>query len=401
MPSSVSRFLKTTAGAKTVLLVVMCSALLCMFSGCTEEAPPPTPPEVTVARPLQQNIRAYHDFIGNMRAIESVDVRARVEGFLEDIHFEDGADVDAGDLLFTIEQEPFEADVAQADAQLESARADLARAEADLKRVEEAARTGAVSEQEVDLRRAQRDIAAAAVNQAQAALTNTELLLGYTKVTSPIDGRTSRRFVDVGNLVGSGEKTLLARVVKLDPMYVYFNISESLLLRILKEAGRTDLQRPKTDVRLYVGLADEDDYAYEGRLDYIDNRVDPETGTVEVRGVFSNEDRLFYPGMFVRIRAPELDETLSLLVHESAVGTDLGGKFVLIVGDKNIIERRYVQLGQLFGQMRAIRKGIRSNESYVVTGIQRARPGLPVTPKEQTPQSPRPGDTQPSKPQPG
>jgi RND family efflux transporter MFP subunit len=324
-----------------------------------------------------------------------------VEGFLEEIHFQDSDDVKAGDLLFTIEQEPFEADVAQANAQLESARADLSRAEADLKRVEEAARTGAVSEQEVDLRRAQRDIAAAAVNQAQAALTNTELLLGYTKVVSPIDGRTSRRYVDVGNLVGSGEKTLLTRVVKLDPMYVYFNISESLLLGLLKKAGQTDRQRRQTDVRLYIGLADEDDYAHEGKLDYIDNRVDPDTGTVEVRGVFSNEKRLFYPGMFVRIRAPELEETPSLLVRESAIGTDLGGKFVLIVGNKNIIERRYVQLGQLFGQMRAIRKGIQPNESYVVSGIQRARPGLPATPKEQTPQSPQPGDKPPSKPQPG
>jgi multidrug efflux pump subunit AcrA (membrane-fusion protein) len=294
-----------------------------------------------------------------MRATESVDVRARVEGFLEQIHFKDSDDVNMGDLLFTIEQEPFEAGVAQANAQLESAQADLARTQADLNRVEEAVETGAVSEQEVDLRRAERDIATAAVSQARAALVDAELLLGYTKVTSPIDGRTSRQYVDVGNLVGSGEKTLLTRVVKLDPMHVYFDMSESLLLKFLKRAEETGRRRRQTDVKFHVALADEDDY--------------------------------------VHIRVKELEETPSLLIRESAIGTDLGGKFLLILGENNIIQRRYVQLGQLFGQMRAIREGIQPNESYVASGIQRARPGLPATPKEEAAQNPEPSNKPASK----
>jgi RND family efflux transporter MFP subunit len=380
------------------LLAALGSTILCALSGCSRKPPTkPTPPEVTVARPVQQNIRAYHDFIGNMRATESVDVRARVEGFLEQIHFKDSDDVNVGDLLFTIEQEPFEAGVAQANAQLESAQADLARTQADLNRVEEAVETGAVSEQEVDLRRAERDIAAAAVSQARAALVDAELLLGYTKVTSPIDGRTSRQYVDVGNLVGSGEKTLLTRVVKLDPMHVYFDMSESLLLTFLKKAEETGRRRRQTDVKFHVALADEDDYVHGGMLDYIDNQVDPDTGTVEVRGVLSNDRRLFYPGMFVRIRVKELKETHSLLIRESAIGTDLGGKFLLILGENNIIERRYVKLGQLFGQMRAVEEGIERHEQYVANGIQRARPGLPVTAKEEAAQNPEPSNKPVSK----
>jgi RND family efflux transporter MFP subunit len=201
----------------------------------------------------------------------------------------------------------------------------------------------------------------------------------------------------VGNLVGSGEKTLLTRVVKLDPMHVYFDISESLLLKFLKEAEETGRRRRQTDVKFHVALADEDDYVHEGMLDYIDNQVDPDTGTVEVRGVLSNDRRLFYPGMFVRIRVKELKETPSLLIRESAIGTDLGGKFLLILGENNIIERRYVKLGQLFGQMRAVEEGIERHEQYVADGIQRARPGLPVTPKEEAAQNPEPSNKPASK----
>ncbi|MHC4363344.1 MAG: efflux RND transporter periplasmic adaptor subunit, partial [Planctomycetota bacterium] len=198
-------------------------------------------------------------------------------------------------------------------------------------------------------------------------------------------------------LVGSGEKTLLTRVVKLDPMHVYFDMSESLLLTFLKKAEETGRRRRQTDVKFHVALADEDDYVHGGMLDYIDNQVDPDTGTVEVRGVLSNDRRLFYPGMFVRIRVKELKETHSLLIRESAIGTDLGGKFLLILGENNIIERRYVKLGQLFGQMRAVEEGIERHEQYVANGIQRARPGLPVTAKEEAAQNPEPSNKPVSK----
>ncbi|MHC4130889.1 MAG: efflux RND transporter periplasmic adaptor subunit [Planctomycetota bacterium] len=388
--------LMTHKNRKKFLICSMLSLFaLSLFSGC-KKAPPqqPADPQVTVAYPLQQNVRRYYDFTGNTRAIESVDIQARVEGFLEKAHVVDSADVKAGDLLFTIEQEPFIANVEQAQAMLESNKAELQRAEADLKRVEIAVETRAVSEQEVDLKKAQRNVAAASVKQAEAALEQTKLLLSYTKVISPIDGRISRRYVDIGNLVGSGgDKTLLTSVVKLDPMYVYFNISESLLVQVLRERGETDRQKRKTgqkrqtDIKLYISFAGENDYQYEGIIDYIDNKVDPSTGTVEMRGVLPNENLLFYPGMFVNIRIPETTETPSLLVDEKAISTDLGGKFLLIVDDQNIVERRYVKLSQLYEQMRVIEEGIQPQERYVVNGIQRARPGLPVTPKEAVPEN--------------
>ncbi|MHC4757338.1 MAG: efflux RND transporter periplasmic adaptor subunit [Planctomycetota bacterium] len=378
-----------------MLICMICLIVFLLFAGC-KKAPPQIPagPEVTVANPLQQNVRKYYDFVGNTQAIESVNVQARVEGFLETVHVADSTDVKAGDLLFTLEQEPFIANVEQAKAVLESNKAELQRAEADLKRVEIAVETRAVSEQEVDLKKAQRNVAAAAVKQAEAALDQTNLQLSYTKVTSPIDGRISRRYVDIGNLVGSGgDKTLLTSVVKLDPMYVYFNISESLLVRVLRKRGEADRQKRQTgqnrqtDIKLYISFAGENDYKYEGIIDYIDNKVDPSTGTVEMRGLLPNENLLFYPGMFVNIRIPETDETSSLLVDEKAISTDLGGKFLLIVGDQNVVERRYVKLGQLYDQMRVIDEGIQPKERYVANGIQRARPGLPVTPKEAKPEN--------------
>jgi len=382
--------MKNKIHQKRMLVLLVGIVFLSVFSGCRKE---PTPqqaaPEVTVARPFQKNVRRYYDLTGNTEAIEAVDLRARVEGFLEEVHFEDGADVTEGDVLFTIEQDVFVADVEQAKAVLESTIAERHRAQADLDRVEMAVKSGAVSEQEVDLKRAERDIAVASVAKAEALLKQAELQLSYTTVTSPVSGRVSRRFVDEGNLVGSGEKTLLTRVVRFDPIYVYSNFSEALLSHILKGLGQTDQERHEADVKFLVGLADEEGYPHEGVLNFIDNRLDAATGTVQVRGTVPNEKRLLYPGMFVRLRIPGLTETKSLLVHEKAIGTDLGGKFILIVGENNVVERRYIQLGQLYEDMRVIKDGLEADERYIYKGIQRARPGLPVTPEEGTEEEPK------------
>ncbi|MCD6175570.1 MAG: efflux RND transporter periplasmic adaptor subunit [Planctomycetes bacterium] len=377
--------MENTTNQKRMMLLLAGVVLLGVFSGCSKKAvPKPAAPEVTVAQPLQKNVRRFYDLTGNTEAVEAVDIRARVEGFLEKVHFEDGADVTEGDVLFTIEQDLFVADVEQAKAVLESAIAERHRAQADLDRVEMAVKSGAVSEQEVDLKRAERDIAVASVAQAEASLTQAELQLSYTTVTSPVSGRVSRRFVDKGNLVGSGEKTLLTRVVRFDPIYVYSNISETLMSQILKKSGRTDQERREAGAKLFVGLSDEDGYPHEGVLNFIDNRLDATTGTVQIRGTVPNEKRLLYPGMFVRLRIPSLTETESLLVYEKAIGTDLGGKFILIVGQEdNVVERRYVKLGQLYEDMRVIKNGLEAGERYIYKGIQRARPGLPVTPKEE------------------
>jgi len=377
--------MKNTANQNQLIVLLAGIVFLGIFSGCKKEAPPQPPaPEVTVAQPLQENVRRYHDLTGNTEAVEMVDVRARVEGFLEEVHFEDGTDVKEGDVLFTIEQDVFIADVEQAKAVLESTIAESHRAQADLDRVNLAVKTGAVSEQEVDLKRAERDIAVASVDKAKALLKQAELQLSYTTVTSPVTGRVSRRYVDKGNLVGSGEKTLLTRVVRFNPIYVYSNISETLLSQILKKAGKTDQDRREVNAKLFVGLADEEGYAHEGVLNFIDNRLDETTGTAQIRGTVPNENRLLYPGMFVRLRIPALEETTALLVYEKAIGTDLGGKFILVVGQDNVVERRYVKLGQLYENMRVVEDGLNANERYIYKGIQRARPGLPVTPKEES-----------------
>jgi RND family efflux transporter MFP subunit len=377
--------MKKTTNQNQLIVLLAGIVFLGIFSGCKKEAPPQPPaPEVTVAQPLQKNVRRYYDLTGNTEAVEMVDVRARVEGFLEKVHFKDGVNVKEGDVLFTIEQEVFIADVEQAEAVLESTIAESHRAKADLDRVKLAVKTNAVSLQEVDLKQADYDIAVAAVAKAEALLKQAKLQLSYTTITSPVTGRISRRYVDKGNLVGSGEKTLLTRVVRFDPIYVYSNISETLLSQMLKKAGKTSQERRKAKLKFNIGLATEEGFPHEGLIDFIDNRLDETTGTVQIRGVVPNENGLLYPGMFVRMRAPSLDETAALLVHEKAVGTDLGGKFILIVGQDNIVERRYVKLGQLYEDRRVIEKGLKATDRYIYKGIQRARPGMPVTPKEES-----------------
>jgi RND family efflux transporter MFP subunit len=377
--------MKNVTKQKWIVVLLMGIALLTTFLGCSKKTPVQPPgPEVTVAQPLQKNVRRFYDLTGNTEAIEMVDIRARVEGFLEKVHFKDGVNVKEGDVLFTIEQEVFIADVEQAKAVLESNNAESRRAQADLDRVKIAVETGAVSEQEVDLKRADRDIAVASVAQAKALLKQAELQLSYTTITSPVTGRISRRYVDKGNLVGSGEKTLLTRVVAFDPIYVYSNISETLLSQMLKKAGKTSQERSEAKLKFNIGLATEEGFPHEGLIDFVDNRLDETTGTVQIRGVVPNENRLLYPGMFVRIRIPSIQETQSLLVYEKAIGTDLGGKFILIVGKDNIVERRYVKLGQLYEDMRVIEKGLEATDRYIYKGIQRARPGMPVTPKEES-----------------
>ncbi|MHC5093968.1 MAG: efflux RND transporter periplasmic adaptor subunit [Planctomycetota bacterium] len=373
----------TTQQARLPVLLI--STLLCTFSGCKKKAAPPPPaPEVSVSKPLQKNVRRYYDMTGNTESVEAVDILARVEGFLEKVHFEDGQDVKKGDVLFTIEQDVFKANVEQAEAMLQSTIAERHRAQADLKRVEQAVISGAVSEQEVDLKRADRDIAVASVANAEAALKQAELQLSYTTVTSPVTGRVSRRFVDAGNLVSPTQNTLLTRVVAFDPMYVYFNISERLLSQILRRSGKTDEERRQSGAKMMIGLSDESDFSHEGTIDFIDNRVDATTGTVQLRGEVPNKNRLLYPGMFVRIRIPSRQETPSLLVHEKAIGTDLGGKYVWIIDEKNVVDRRYVTPGQMYDDMRVITEGLEATDRYIYKGIQRARPGMPVTPREQS-----------------
>ncbi|MDD5458844.1 MAG: efflux RND transporter periplasmic adaptor subunit [Phycisphaerae bacterium] len=338
-------------------------------------------PVVIVSVPKIQDVEDYYEFTGNTAAVEQVDIKARVEGVLDKIDFTDGSDINEGDLLFTIQPDKFEAKRDQAKAQLLSSQAELARAQLDYERVEEALRTNAVSKQDVSTKKSQRDQAQAAVMSAAANLRSAELDLDYTRVTSPIAGRVSRRFVDIGNLVGAGEQTLLATVVRMHPMYVYFNASEDTLQQYFL-AHRPDSSAGNS--KFYVGLPSQDDYPYEGVLDYIDNTVDQSTGTIVIRGEIPNSQNQLLPGMFVRIRVPTGIKKDAVLIEERAVNSDIGGKFVLLVDPNNTVQKNYVQLGKNVGDMRVVESGITGGQTYIVSGLGGftfARPGTPVTPK--------------------
>ncbi len=341
---------------------------------------PPPPPEVTVATPTRADVTVYQEFVGSTEAFRSVNIRARVQGFLDKMSFEPSSFVKKGQLLFVIEPEPYEAQRDRAAAGLKAAEAGLARAESDLDRLEQAVRTNAVSQQEVTRARAERDQASAAMLEAEAALTVAQIQLDYTKVESPIDGLVSRNFVDLGNLVGSGDATLLTTVRQIDPIYAYFEVSERFVAQVLEQRGGHS-NPSDGDYMPATLLLEETGLEIEGQIDSLENTVDAATGTIRVRGVFPNADAKIFPGFFVRVRLPGDLLEGALLVDESALGTDLGGRYLMIVGEDNVVERRYIEPGPLQkDKSRVILSGLEPGERYIIDGLQRARPGMPVTP---------------------
>jgi len=358
--------------------------LLALAAGACGGAPevvPPSPPEVTVAIPTQRDMTIFQEFVGTTQARESVEIRARVQGYLEKITFEPSTFIRKGRLLFVIEQAPYEAQRDRAAAAIKAAEAGVRRAESDLNRLEEAVKTNAVSQQEVTRARAERDQASAALLEADAALTTAEIQLDYTTVKSPIDGLVSRNLVDLGNLVGAGEATLLTTVRRIDPIFAYFEVSERFLARTLEERGGhtdpgTGAEIPATLVLMETGLE------IEGKVDSVDNTVDPATGTIQLRAIFPNSDSKIFPGFFIRVRLPGDFIENALLVEETALGTDLGGRYVMVVGDGDVVERRYIEPGPLQKDgSRVVLDGLEPGERYITVGLQRARPGMPVTPK--------------------
>lgn len=341
----------------------------------TKPAPQQGPTPVMTAKPETRTIVRYLQFTGQASAVESVDIQARVAGYLQKVAFKDGATVRQGDLLFEIEPDAYRAARDMAAAKVSSAEALLARAQQDYERVQIAIKDNAVSEQEVGSRKADVDVATAALDEAKAALVTSELNLSYTKIFAPISGRISRRLVDVGNLVGTPEKSLLANIVRMDPIYVYFYASENQLVEQL--AYHTSYVERKDDP-LEVGLGNNSEYPYQGKLDYMDNTVDPKTGTLQVRGLLDNPNVQILPGMFVRIRVPTGDSNEVVLVQDKAVGTDLNGKFVYTVKADKTVEQRMIQIAETVGDMRIVESGLSGDESYIITGTQYVRPGMPV-----------------------
>jgi RND family efflux transporter MFP subunit len=375
---------------------MLISLLIWAFAACSSQSNEyvePPPPKVTVAKPLQQEVTDYLEFTGTTYAFEEVEVRARVAGFLQSMNFTPGTKVDKGDLLFVIDPREYQAELNAANAELSSAEAQLKRAGIEFKRAEKLFKQKAGAQTDVVKWRGQRDVARADVLRAKAKVEQAQLNLNYTKVTTPITGRVSRNFVDVGNLVGESEPTLLTTVTRYDPMYAYFNLNERDLLKVMamnrkkvQEKGLDPAEDSEieADIQVFLEIANEEDYPHQGKLDFAESGVDKETGTLQLRGVFPNPDPapVLIPGLFVSLRMPVDKRENALLVTERAIGSDQGGRFLLAVNSENMVEKRPIRMGQLVDGLRVIEEGLQPDEAVVVNGLQRARPGAKVDPEQ-------------------
>jgi len=365
--------------------------LFALAGGCGQKenkfAPPP-PPQVTVSRPLEKPVTDYLELTGNTQAVDQVELQARIEGFLTSIHFKDGDFVKKGDLLFIIEQQQYQAKLEEAQSRLAAAEAQLLRAQEEYDRQLYLFKENATAKSEVERWKAQRDAAQASVEAAKANLELAKINLGYTRVTAPFDGRMDRHLVDPGNLVGAGKPTPLAYITRLDPIYAYFSVNERDLIRIMKKGRGEGKPVAQVTLPVYLGIAGEEGYPHEGRFDFASSSLDPNTGTLLLRGIFSNPRIGAAPprllaGMFARIRIPVDVRDRALLVSERALGVDQAGRYLLVVNDQSVVEQRSVKVGALIEGMRVIEEGLKGDEWVVVDGIQRARPGAKITPVQQ------------------
>lgn len=357
-------------------------ALTFLALACGEKntyAPPP-PPKVTVSQPLKKPVTDYLEFTGNAVAYNTVPLRARVEGFLEKIYFQDGQTVKKGAPLFLIQQEQYLAQLQKAEASVLAEKAQLEHAQTEYDRYSRLVKQDAAAQTDVDRWHYERDSRRAAVMAAQAQVILAKLNVSYTKINAPFRGRIGRHLKDPGTLVGAGEKTLLAEINQIDPIYVYFNINEQELLRV---RGKNPESAEETENKKYpvdVGLADETDYPHSGFLDFAAISLSPTTGSLQLRAILPNPDAVILPGLFARVRVPIAEARESLVVPETAIGFDQLGPFVRLVNDKNIVERRQVKLGVQDGTDRVILEGLTGKEWVVVSGLLRAIPGRQVTP---------------------
>jgi len=358
-------------------------ALLASACGSVDEAGAPPPPEVVVEAAREGSVPDRREYVGNVRALTEVEVRARVRGYLVEQLFQDGQRVEVGQLLFRIDPKPFEIALAEAKGRLASAAAELRRAEHDYQRARELYDSKVVSVSLLDERRAERDAARAAQQTAAAEVRSAELDLSYCNVRAPLAGRIGRRLVDIGNLVGeSGQDTVLARIVQVDPVHVYFAPTELDRLDVLRGAreGRIPQDRVGT-IPIELRLGDGTPYPHAGVVDYVDPTIDPTRGTVTVRAQVPNPEGALKPGEFVRVTAIFPDVTDAVLVPQRAVQQEQAGSYVLVVGPDDVVETRSVELGVAHDGLQQIAKGLRVGERVVVDGLQKARPGSKVTPR--------------------
>lgn len=365
------------------------------LSGCGEgtsnaqTAAAPPAPAVTVAKPVKKLVSDYDEYVGRFVAVDFVEVRARVSGYLDKIHFTDGQMVKAGDPLFTIDRRPFQASLDQSKAAVAQAQANLAFAESDLKRGENLVRGTSITQQTLDQRVQTKRVAEANVTAQEAATRQAELDLEFTELTAPISGRIGDRRVSVGNLVtggASGTTTLLATIVSVDPIRFEFTMDEQSYLRYLRAASGTQAESTDRGMKLPVSLKliDENDFVHQGKIDFVDNAIDRSSGTIRARAEFANADGKLTPGMFGRIRISASPPAEALLVPDAAIGTEQVRKFVLAVGKDDVATPKYVTLGPVVDGLRVITAGLSPDDVVIVNGLMRVRPGVKVSPQEAT-----------------
>ena len=373
-------------------------ALALASAGCGEAPRPaaaPPPPTVTVAQPVKRTIVDKDEYVGRFVAVDAVEVRARVSGYLEKIHFTDGQLVKQGDLLFTVDRRPFQTTLEQVRANLAQSRANLAYAESDLNRASQLVRDRTITEQTFDQRTQAKRVAEASVAANEAAVRQAELDLQFTELRAPVAGRIGDRRVSPGNLVTggtAGNTTMLAMIVSLDPIRLEFTFDEASYLRYARLGGEgKDIGNRGARTPIALKLLDEQGFPHQGTIDFVDNVIDRSSGTIRGRAVFANPDGLFTPGMFARVQVPGSPPYEALLVPDAAIGAEQARKFVLVVDAENTVQQKYVTLGQVAGDLRVIKDGLGPADRVIVNGIARARAGGKVTPQtEGTPPAPSP-----------
>jgi RND family efflux transporter MFP subunit len=367
--------------------------MILLLAGCGQGQQPaqatPPPPTVTVANPTKRTVVDHDEYVGRFIAIDSVEVRARVSGYLEKVHFTDGQIVKQGDLLFTIDRRPFQNTLDQARANLVTAKSNLTYTEGDLARGQQLVRDRTIAEQTFEQRAQAKRNAEAAVAANEAAVRQAELDLQFTELRAPVTGRIGDRRVSPGNLVaggttaGTGTTTLLATIVSTDPIRFEFSFDEASFLRYQRLAKESQNGVSWASTPVMLKLIDEKNFTHQGRMDFVDNVIDRASGTIRGRAQFANADNLFTPGMFARVQLPGSAPFEALLVPDAAIGTEQARKYVLVVAADNSVSQKYVTLGELDGDLRVIKTGLAADDRVIVNGMVRARPGGKVTPQEQ------------------